>query len=155
MYGSIRDDCNELVNEFDKKMTAGPQFEYLWMDNKKYKKPTSVSAPSYCTMTMNYLEEMINDEKIFPIDENKPFPKNFKKVHVKSAWKKMFRILAHIMIEHFKTLEKLGIAAHVNTTTKHLLLFSFEYDLLSSQEIEPLVGWMESHGLGEYVARMK
>ncbi|KAL0485654.1 hypothetical protein AKO1_011905 [Acrasis kona] len=101
LYGSIRDDCNELINPNDKRMGAGPHFEYLWMDKKKYKVATTVSAPMYASLTMDWIEEIINDENIFPIDEEKPFPKSFKKNYVKPVWKKLFRIMAHIMIEHF------------------------------------------------------
>jgi len=47
-------------------MSGGPKYEYRWQDNVKYKKPTILSAPDYVNELMNWIEQLINDEAIFP-----------------------------------------------------------------------------------------
>ena len=56
----------------------------------------------------------------------------------KDVFKKLFRIYAHVMYEYFEDIEKLGIKAHVGTTLKHLVFFTFEFKLLKRKEYEPL-----------------
>ena len=48
-------------------MSAGPQYEYLWADGVKVKKPIKVSAPEYVDLLMSWVESQLNDEQIFPL----------------------------------------------------------------------------------------
>ena len=50
---------------------------FRWCDGVKYKKPTSLSAPDYITLLMEWVETMVNDEAIFPVQVGTPFPKHF------------------------------------------------------------------------------
>ena len=85
-------------------MSGGPQYEYLWKDDKKYKTPTKLSAPEYILNLVEWIDEIINDERIFPLTDDKPFPKNFKDI-CKKIFQRLFRIFVHIYIEHFERLE--------------------------------------------------
>ena len=47
-------------------MSGGPKYEYRWQDNNKYKKPTILSAAEYVTELMHWIEQLVNNEAIFP-----------------------------------------------------------------------------------------
>ena len=77
LYGIITEYCTKASCPV---MSAGPKYEYLWMDGVKYKKPHKCSAPEYIDLLMSWVEEQINDARIFPIEDGVPFPKNFRQV---------------------------------------------------------------------------
>ena len=47
-------------------MSAGDRFEYLWADGDKVKKPIKCSAPEYMEHLMSWVQEILDDETIFP-----------------------------------------------------------------------------------------
>ncbi len=47
-------------------MSAGPKYEYLWADGIKIKKPIKVSAPEYVEYLMTWIQQILDDENIFP-----------------------------------------------------------------------------------------
>ena len=59
-------------------MTAGDKYQYLWCDGVLMKKPTAVSAPRYVDLLLTWVESQLNDEAVFPIRFDAPFPKRFK-----------------------------------------------------------------------------
>lgn len=105
-------------------MAATKEYEYFWMnpDDKRYTKPTSVSAPEYVSLLMEWIEGQVNDDKIFPSDPKVPFPKNFLKI-VKDIFKRLFRIYAHLYTTHLTEIKNMGEDAHLNTCFKHLYFF--------------------------------
>lgn len=58
-------------------MSAGPKYEYLWADGNKIKKPIKVSAPEYVDYLMTWVQEILDDESVFPSRVDVPFPRNF------------------------------------------------------------------------------
>lgn len=120
-------------------MTATKEFEYMWMNktDKKYQKPTSVPAPVYVGLLMDWIEEQVNDDKIFPSDPKVPFPKTFDKT-VSDIFKRLFRVFAHLYRSHLNEIKNNGEEAHLNTCFKHFMYFSFENDLVPKKEMEPL-----------------
>lgn len=68
IYGTISEYCTE---ESCPTMSGGPRFEYLWADGVKYKKPTKLSAPQYINLLMDWVEEQINNEELFPVSPSK------------------------------------------------------------------------------------
>lgn len=103
-------------------MNAGPGFEYLWADSVKVKKPISVSAPEYVDLLMSWVETQLNDESVFPLQLGTPFPKQFQQV-VKTIFKRLFRIYAHIYHTHFTKIVSLGAEAHlVCNTTQYIVI---------------------------------
>ena len=78
-------------------MTAGPEFEYLWIDQDK--KTFALPASEYFERLMGWINSMFDDESIFPSSPDKPFPKNFKKT-IKIILKRLFRIYAHLYHSH-------------------------------------------------------
>jgi len=59
-------------------MGAGAKYEYLWADGKNVKKPIKVSAPEYADYLMTWVQSILEDESIFPVNDDTPFPKTFK-----------------------------------------------------------------------------
>lgn len=134
LYGTISDFC---TRESCPRMTAGEEYEYLWMDGVKYKKPTEVSAPEYVELLMAWVEAQINDEQIFPLQLGTPFPKDFMS-RVKKIFQRLFRVYAHVYLSHVDRVSELGAGAHLNTCFKHFIFFVKEFKLIEEPQLEPL-----------------
>lgn len=126
----------------------------MWADGVKVKKPIEVSAPKYVEYLMDWIEVQLDDESIFPQRLGKwnlifrvkictvfcniyvlilfgfqcstgaPFPPNFPDV-VKTIFKRLFRVYAHIYHSHFQKIVSLKEEAHLNTCFKHFVLFTW------------------------------
>ncbi|KAK1301840.1 MOB kinase activator-like 1 [Acorus calamus] len=124
-------------------MSAGPKYEYRWADGVKVKKPIEVSAPKYVEYLMDWIELQLDDESIFPQKLGTPFPPNFRDV-VKTIFKRLFRVYAHIYHSHFQKIVSLKEEAHLNTCFKHFTLFLWEFRLIETAELAPLHDLIES-----------
>jgi len=140
LYGTITEFCTPSTCAV---MSAGPQYEYLWADGVKVKKPIKVSAPEYVDLLMSWVETQLNDETIFPLQLGTPFPKNFQAI-VKTIFKRLFRVYAHIYHSHFQKIVGLGAEAHLNTCFKHFIYFVQEFKLIEVKELEPLKDLIDS-----------
>lgn len=118
-------------------MSAGPRYEYLWMDGTKIKKPTQVSAPEYVALMLEWVDEQISNPELFPSDEEGSFPRNFKNI-IKTIYKRLFRLYSHLYYTHFERIQKIGAEAHLNTCFKHFIFFVHEFDLIDKKELAPL-----------------
>ncbi|KAF7998602.1 hypothetical protein HCN44_011010 [Aphidius gifuensis] len=118
-------------------MSGGARFEYLWADGAKYKKPTALPAPQYVSLLLDWIESQINNENIFPVSTNVPFPKTFIPLSRKILTR-LFRVFVHVYIHHFDRIVAIGAEAHVNTCYKHFYYFVTEFELINIKELEPL-----------------
>ncbi|CAF3365676.1 unnamed protein product [Rotaria socialis] len=134
VYGIVSDFCTQ---ETCPTMSGGPRYEYRWCDGVKYKKPTSLSAPDYMTLLMEWVENIINDESIFPIQVGTPFPKNFRST-CKKLLSRLYRVFVHVYVHHFDRVVDLQAEPHVNMCYKHFCYFCHEFDLLKKEELAPL-----------------
>eukprot|EP00485_Elphidium_margaritaceum_P003089 CAMPEP_0202685486 /NCGR_PEP_ID=MMETSP1385-20130828/1268_1 /ASSEMBLY_ACC=CAM_ASM_000861 /TAXON_ID=933848 /ORGANISM="Elphidium margaritaceum" /LENGTH=238 /DNA_ID=CAMNT_0049339847 /DNA_START=94 /DNA_END=810 /DNA_ORIENTATION=+ len=134
LYGIITEYCTKASCPV---MSAGPKYEYLWMDGVKFKKPHKCSAPEYIDLLMSWVEEQINDARIFPIEDGVPFPKNFKQI-VKTILKRLFRVYGHMYHHHIQKIVQLDAEAHLNTCFKHFIYFVKEFKLVDERELAPL-----------------
>ncbi|XP_042409812.1 MOB kinase activator-like 1A [Zingiber officinale] len=119
------------------------RYEYRWADGVQTNKPIEVSAPKYVEYLMEWIEVQLDDESIFPQKLGTPFPANFKDV-VKTIFKRLFRVYAHIYHSHFQKIVSLKEEAHLNTCFKHFILFTYEFGLIDKKEITPLQELIES-----------
>ncbi|XXG51395.1 hypothetical protein AAC387_Pa02g5178 [Persea americana] len=140
LYGTITEFCTPVSCPT---MTAGRRYEYRWADGIKIKKPIEVSAPKYVEYLMEWIECLLDDESIFPQKLGAPFPPCFREV-VKTIFKRMFRVYAHIYHSHFQKIVHLKEEAHLNTCFKHFILFSREFQLIEKAELAPLHEFIES-----------
>lgn len=125
------------TNETCPTMSAGAKYQYLWQDNNKYKKPTKLPANMYISLLFDWVNDMLDDQKIFPSDPAVPFPKNFKDI-VKQIFKRLFRVYAHIYYHHLDDVRSLDMEASFNTAFRHFYCFVKEFDLIPQAELEPL-----------------
>ncbi|KAF8760940.1 DNA polymerase [Rhizoctonia solani] len=138
LYGTVTEFCTPQQCPI---MSAGPRYEYLWEDGVTYKKPTKLSAPDYVDALMNWVQSLLDDEKVFPNKIGVPFPKNFQST-VKTIVRRLFRVYAHLYSHHFEQISALGIEAHLNTSYRHFFLFINEFDLVDKKELVPLMSSM-------------
>jgi len=133
LFGSIEEFVDE---ETYPEMTAGPQYVYLWADDKT-KRPTSVPARKYVDLLFTWIQGKFDDEEIFPTSVDKPFPKDFRQIICK-IYTRLFRVFAHIYVHHFHRIQELDEEAHLNAVFKHFLFFIDEFDLVDKRELAPL-----------------
>ena len=107
-------------------MTAGDKYQYLWMDGVAMKKPTSVSAPRYVDLLLTWVESQLNDEALFPIRFDAPFPKRFKEAVCGPIYRRSSRIYSHVYHHHYTRIVDMGAEAHLNTCFKHFIYFVYE-----------------------------
>ena len=124
-------------------MSAGSGYKYLWSDSKDYPKPVEVSAPEYIGRLFDWVEAQLDDESSFPSAIGVPFPKNFDLI-VKNIMKRLFRIYAHCYYHHLENFTTLGTSAHLNTSFKHFVFFTKEFNLIPNDQLEPLKDLIDS-----------
>jgi len=139
VYSTVMDSEEALMRTCNDQncpiMNGGPKYEYLWQDgNKKLEK---VSAPEYVIRLMEWIDDMITDEKIFPPVDDIPFPSNFKDV-CKKIFRRLYRVFVHVYIEHFERLQEAGAEAHTNTFYRHYYFFMKEHHLMEEKDFAPL-----------------
>lgn len=140
LYSTVTEFCSPTVCPT---MSAGQRYEYLWADPTPSKmvsksgapvlrEPLKMSAPEYVDTLMTYIQSRLDDEATFPSRIGAPFPRGFIGV-VKTIWRRLFRVYAHVYCEHFSVIVGLGLESHLNTSFKHFVLFAkeFEYFLIS------------------------
>mmetsp|Transcript_6782 Transcript_6782/g.12584 ORF Transcript_6782/g.12584 Transcript_6782/m.12584 type:complete len:148 (-) Transcript_6782:149-592(-) len=94
------------------------------------------SAADYIDCLMTWVESQLDDEDIFPINTSN-FPKNFEKV-VKTIFRRMFRVYAHLYHHHFQQIEKGAGDVQLNTSFKHFILYALHFELIPKEELGPL-----------------
>lgn len=139
IFGQMQECCTD---ESCPKMMSSPGYMYLWRDpsSKKYKKATEVSAPEYIALSIDKIENLLNDTTIFSTSGD--FPKDFRKI-VKDMSKKIFRVYAHVFHQHFNEVKERKMETNFLFAFKHFLFFAMEFRLLNEKELEPMVSWIE------------
>jgi MOB kinase activator 1 len=87
---------------------------------------------------LDWLDNEVSDPSKYPLDGDQPHPPNFVQKHVKVAFKRLFRVYAHIYHSHFQQFVQLDAQAHLNTCFKHFIYFVREFDLVDEKQLEPL-----------------
>ncbi len=106
---------------------------------------------------MDWIESQINDENIFPVTTDVPFPKTFQVCSqnlriflrnsgfvcfiqpvCKKILTRLYRVFVHVYVHHFDRMMAIGAEPHVNTCYKHFYYFVTEFNLLNEKEFEPL-----------------
>ena len=66
------------------------------------------------------------------------FPKDFITT-IRTIYKQLFRILAHIYHGHYDRILHLSSEAHLNTLFAHFICFSKEFDLIEKKDTVPMM----------------
>jgi len=96
-----------------------------------------VSAPEYVELLLQWVQEQLDDEKVFPAGPDIPFPRDFLD-RVKQIFKRLLRVYAHIYYSHFEEICSLEEEAHLNTCFIHFYYFIREFDLVDKKDLLPL-----------------
>ncbi|KAK9465050.1 Mob1/phocein [Lipomyces arxii] len=139
LYGTVTEFCSPQTCP---EMKATDEYEYLWKDNDKFKRPTTLSAPDYIEHLMNWVQSYFENEAVFPSKIGVPFPKNFQQIIAK-IFKRLYRVYAHIYCHHFEIITQLGIQPHLNTSLKHFIYFIQEFDLVDRKDFGPLTEFVD------------
>ncbi|KAF5370044.1 hypothetical protein D9758_001102 [Tetrapyrgos nigripes] len=136
LYGTITEFCTRQECPI---MSAGPRYEYLWEDGAKYKRPTKLPAPEYVDALMNWVQNLLDDEALFPNKIGQEFRKFISTTHSDHAIHQVFHFRRTLETHnHFDHICALGIEAHLNTSYRHFFLFINEFDLVDKKELAPL-----------------
>jgi MOB kinase activator 1 len=133
LVGAVQEICTDASCPM---MTAG-SFTYAWADGDQVKQPTNLSAPKYFEALLTWVDKQLSDEKFLPVKPGVPFPENFRK-GVRTIYKRLFRIYAHIFHSHYKAMMEDEADAHLNHSFKHFVYFVKEFDLVDDAELEPM-----------------
>ncbi|CAL5443437.1 unnamed protein product [Camellia sinensis] len=119
-------------------------YEYRWADGVTIKKPIEVSAPKYVEYLMDWMRlSWMMNQFFLKSWVWASFLPNFQDV-VKTTFKRLFRVYAHIYHTHFEKIVSLKEEAHLNTCFKHFVLFTWEFQLIDKGELAPLYELVES-----------
>ncbi|KAJ3442222.1 mob kinase activator-like [Anaeramoeba flamelloides] len=99
--------------------------------------PKMSAAPEYIERLLNWIEEIVENPKIFPQTENEKYPKSYKK-YIKMIFKRLLRVFAHVYANHFDEMRELGADSHLNSCYKHFLFFILHFKLIQKTELAPL-----------------
>ncbi|KAF9452943.1 hypothetical protein P691DRAFT_771872 [Macrolepiota fuliginosa MF-IS2] len=113
-------------------MSAGPNLNYLWQQTSG--KFVPMTAPQYIDTVMSSIQIMLDDETIFPTNNNHEFQRTFPGVS-RHIYRQLLRIFAHIYHAHFTHILHLRAEPHFNSLFAHFLAFGKEFDLLEVREI--------------------
>ncbi|CAJ0755542.1 11553_t:CDS:2, partial [Entrophospora sp. SA101] len=145
-YGTVTDFCTATNCPT---MNAGPGVEaYTWTDQNQ-RKTTKLPAPTYIDYVMTLVQNLVNDENVFPTKVGREFPKDFQQT-VRSIFKQCFRVFAHIYYHHYEQILHLREEKHFNSLFAHFMSFAKEFNLLPDKKelvpLEELITYMESNG---------
>lgn len=125
----------EKFNQPGRGFPAG--FVYKWRDAKN-KKAQSVSAPDYINYSIAYIDGILDDPSVFPLDDTGVYPPDFVET-AKEIYVKLFRVFAILYGAFLDALKEMEVATHLNTSFKHYIYFGLCHELMPKEkELKPL-----------------
>lgn len=132
-YGIITEYC---THRDCPTMSAGPGVEYTWIDSQK--RAVKLPASQHVDYVMSWIQNMINEESVFPTKQGSEFPRDFHQT-IRGIFRQLFRIFAHIYHSHYEKIVHVSAEPHLNTLFSHFVAFSREFDLLDKKELSPMM----------------
>ena len=75
----------------------------------------------------------MDDERVFPSKLNVPFPTNYKEI-CRQMFRRLFRVYAHIYLQHIEDVRSLDEEEHLNTSFKLFVIFVKEFKVTNYLE---------------------
>jgi len=122
IYTLVEDVCTEEKCPI---MSAGSQFEFLWQDNEKYKRPEALPAPQYISCLFSWAEKQLNKESVSLHD-------------IHNTFRRLLRVYAHIYHHHLASFEEMGEMALLRSSLAAFLQFVSHHSLLDPKDLLPL-----------------
>lgn len=131
--------------------TAGPHYHYLWEDETT-PRPVQVSAPEYFNALKRWIRRQLTNEKLFGTDKKKKGGdsgglSDEAMAVLGTAYRRLFRILAHMYMCHFSSLRKFNMEPVINTMLAHYTTFAIQYNLIDPSDLEMLSPVFRAMGL--------
>lgn len=122
----------QLCQDATKNNGFPPGIHFLWKNNSETKS-VQLDASSYIVHVFVWIETQIEDEAIFPCEEDVPFPVTFRKA-LRKIFQRMFRI--YVIILANKCLYSETDTTILFAGLKSFLYFAWYWRLLSFEEME-------------------
>jgi len=146
-YGVLAECCTQ---QSCPSMSAGPQLNYTWINQDR--RSVQLPAPTYIDYVMTWVQNLLDDENVFPTKAGHDFPQNFPST-AKHVYRQLLRVFAHLYHAHYPQILHLRSEPHFNSLFAHFLAFGRQYDLLDLKDIK---GSPEAPvGIGALWARWK
>ncbi|KAI0081626.1 hypothetical protein K474DRAFT_1635537 [Panus rudis PR-1116 ss-1] len=129
-YGVLAECCTQ---QSCPTMSAGPQLNYTWINQDH--KNVQLPAPTYIDYVMTWVQNLLDDENVFPTRSGREFPSNFP-VTIKHVYRQLLRVFAHLYHAHYHQILHLRSEPHFNSLFAHYLAFGKEYDLLDLKDVK-------------------
>lgn len=115
---------------------SGPQYCYFWEDDDS-PQPIQVSAPEYFQALKRYIKRNLQNKELFPEESEELLPKAETVIH--TSYRRLFRILAHLYICHFKDISQLkdiNLFELMNTILTHYVNIALIYQVCKMEDFE-------------------
>jgi len=129
-YGVIAETCTQHTCPT---MSGGPSLHYVWTHQTG--KQEKLPAPTYIDYVMTSIQNLVDDENIFPTKSNQTFHPSFPAT-VRTVYRQLLRVFAHIYHAHYPQILHLRSEPHFNSLFAHFLAFGREYELLEVRDIK-------------------
>lgn len=107
--------------------------QYMWKATRD-SKPKQLPIDVYIDHVVFWVNSQIENEDIFPTEEDIPFPPDFKN-YLSKMYKRMFRIFA-VMYSNPALSKRKDVDNSLDPCFKHFLYFAWKWDLLEAKEIK-------------------
>ena len=130
---SIRHFCTEISCP---RMNAGSFVDFNWIGDEGLAE--KVSAPVYMRKLSIWAIGMLKDAKLCPIVSSCSYPESFQ-AEAKSVFRRLFRVYAHVYLEHFAEFTSAGASTALNTSFIHAFVFGKHFELLTEYDVAPIM----------------
>jgi len=128
-YGCLTECCTQ---QSCPTMSAGPTLNYVWIQDRK---KVTLSAPTYIDSVMSTVQNLLDDENVFPTKDSKPFDENTFHRTVHDVYIQLLRVFAHLYHAHYTHILHLRAEPHFNSLFAHFLAFGAQYHLFDERDI--------------------
>ncbi|KAJ7288010.1 Mob1/phocein [Mycena rebaudengoi] len=128
-YGVLTEFCTQ---QNCPTMSAGNTLNYTWINQDR--KHVHLPAPTYIDYVMTWVQNMLDDDNVFPTKAGQDFPPSFPST-VKHIYRQLLRVFAHIYHAHYAQILHLRSEPHFNSLFAHFLAFGSEFELLEMKDV--------------------
>ncbi|KAJ6584114.1 Mob1/phocein [Mycena vulgaris] len=128
-YGVLTEFCTQ---QNCPTMSAGTTLNYTWINQDR--KHVHLPAPTYIDYVMTWVQNMLDDDNVFPTKSGQDFPPSFPST-VKHIYRQLLRVFAHIYHSHYAQILHLRFEPHFNSLFAHFLAFGGEFELLEMKDL--------------------
>lgn len=139
IFGTLTDNnedwddiCNSARGSAGQNSGYPKNVTYRWKANKE-SPPIVLPVDQYVDHVIVWCNAQIENEEIFPTDEDTPFPKDFHD-KLQKMYKRLFRVFA-IMFANPCLCKRASVESSLDLCFQHFLYFGWKWDLLDDREL--------------------